>query len=50
LRQRPTRYAIRAGRNFTGIPCFQRRRLSLHLTRAPVGAHPADRLCRSTAP
>jgi hypothetical protein len=35
LRQRPTRYAIRAGRNFTLIPCFQGRRLSLHLTEHP---------------
>src|SRR5919109_1168646 len=32
LRQRPSRYAIRAGRNFAFIPCFQGRRLSLHLT------------------
>src|ERR671935_437050 len=31
LRQRPSRYAIRAGRNFAFIPCFQGRRLSLHL-------------------
>jgi hypothetical protein len=31
LRQRPSRYAIRAGRNFTLFPCFQGRRLSLHL-------------------
>jgi hypothetical protein len=31
LRQCPSRYAIRAGRNFTLIRCFQRRRLSLHL-------------------
>jgi hypothetical protein len=30
LRQRPSRYAIRAGRNFAFIPCFQGRRLSLH--------------------
>jgi hypothetical protein len=30
LRQRPSRYAIRAGRNFALLPCFQRRRLSLH--------------------
>ena len=35
LRQRPTRYAIRAGRNFTLIPCYQGRRLSLHLTERP---------------
>src|ERR1051326_633179 len=34
LRQRPSRYAIRAGRNFAFIPCFQRRRLSLHLISA----------------
>src|SRR5213078_5319277 len=34
LRQRSSRYAIRAGRNFALIPCFQRRRLSLHLTSA----------------
>jgi hypothetical protein len=32
LRQRPTRYAIRAGRNFTFILRYRRRRLSLHLT------------------
>src|SRR5262245_8068119 len=44
LRQRPTRYAIRAGRNFTCIPCYQGRRLSLHLTRAPLGATGDDRL------
>jgi hypothetical protein len=31
LRQRPSRCAIRAGRNFALIPCFQGRRLSLHL-------------------
>src|ERR671935_2100637 len=30
-RQRPSRYAIRAGRNFAFFPCFQGRRLSLHL-------------------
>jgi hypothetical protein len=30
LRQRPSRYAIRAGRNFALFLCFQRRRLSLH--------------------
>src|SRR5919206_136013 len=29
-RQRPSRYAIRAGRNFALFPCFQGRRLSLH--------------------
>src|SRR5437773_43907 len=33
LRQRPSRYAIRAGRNFALFLCFQRRRLSLHLDR-----------------
>ena len=32
LRQYPSRYAIRAGRNFTFVRCFQRRRLSLHLS------------------
>ena len=31
LRQRPSRYAIRAGRNFAFLPHFWRRRLSLHL-------------------
>ena len=31
LRQRPSRYAIRAGRNFVLIPCFQGDRLCLHL-------------------
>src|SRR5207249_1848752 len=31
LRQRPSRYAIRAGRNFAFILRFRRRRLSLHL-------------------
>jgi hypothetical protein len=31
LRQRPSRYAIRAGRNFALIPRFRGRRLSLHL-------------------
>ena len=31
LRQRPSRYAIRAGRNFALILRFRRRRLSLHL-------------------
>jgi len=31
LRQRPSRYAIRAGRNFTLLLCFQRCRLYLHL-------------------
>ena len=35
LRQRPTRYAIRAGRNFALIPCYQGCRLSLHLTERP---------------
>src|SRR5215207_5707689 len=30
LRQWPSRYAIRAGRNFASIPCLQGRRLSLH--------------------
>ena len=35
LRQRPTRYAIRAGRNFTWIPCFHGCRLSLHLIERP---------------
>ena len=30
LRQRPSRYAIRAGRNFASILRFRRRRLSLH--------------------
>ena len=30
LRQRPSRYAIRAGRNFVLFLCFQRHRLSLH--------------------
>src|SRR3954447_24466554 len=30
-RQRPSRCAIRAGRNFALFLCFQRRRLSLHL-------------------
>src|ERR1700692_1720136 len=30
-RQRPSRYAIRAGRNFAFIPRFRRRRLSHHL-------------------
>ncbi len=30
LRQRPSRYAIRAGRNFAFILRFRRRRLSLH--------------------
>src|SRR4051794_9761079 len=33
-RQRPTRYAIRAGRNFAFILHFWRRRLSLHLDMA----------------
>src|SRR4029077_17168876 len=31
LRQRPSRYAIRAGRNFALFLRFRRRRLSLHL-------------------
>jgi hypothetical protein len=31
LRQRPSRYSIRAGRNFAFLPHFWRRRLSLHL-------------------
>src|SRR5690348_1852609 len=31
LRQRPSRYSIRAGRNFALIPRFRGRRLSLHL-------------------
>src|SRR6201993_817077 len=31
LRQRPSRYAIRAGRNFAFLLHFWRRRLSLHL-------------------
>src|ERR671923_1998537 len=30
LRQRPSRYAIRAGRNFASILRFRKRRLSLH--------------------
>jgi hypothetical protein len=30
LRQRPSRYAIRAGRNFTLFPCYQGCRLYLH--------------------
>src|ERR687885_1111211 len=30
LRQRPSRYAIRAGRNFASFLRFRRRRLSLH--------------------
>jgi hypothetical protein len=34
LRQRPSRYAIRAGRNFVAFPCSQRDRLCLHLTKA----------------
>jgi hypothetical protein len=34
LRQRPSRYAIRAGRNFVSFPCSQRDRLCLHLTKA----------------
>src|SRR5205823_12905978 len=33
LRQRPSRYAIRAGRNFVSIPCFQGDRLCLHLVK-----------------
>src|SRR5436853_5360094 len=33
-RQRPSRYAIRAGRNFASILRFRRRRLSLHLDEA----------------
>jgi hypothetical protein len=36
LRQCPSRYAIRAGRNFTLIPCFQGRRLSLHRVEVPA--------------
>jgi len=31
LRQCPSRYAIRAGRNFVSVPCFQGDRLCLHL-------------------
>jgi len=31
LRQCPSRYAIRAGRNFVSLPCFQGDRLCLHL-------------------
>jgi len=34
LRQRPSRYAIRAGRNFAFTLRFRRRRLSLHLDRS----------------
>jgi hypothetical protein len=33
LRQRPSRYAIRAGRNFVTLPCYQGDRLCLHLDR-----------------
>jgi hypothetical protein len=33
-RQRPSRYAIRAGRNFASILRYRRRRLSLHLDEA----------------
>src|SRR5207249_7043551 len=36
LRQRPSRYAIRAGRNFAFILRFRRRRLSLHPAAARV--------------
>src|SRR5918996_5830378 len=35
LRQRPSRYAIRAGRNFAFLPRFRGRRLSLHLIEHP---------------
>jgi hypothetical protein len=31
LRQCPSRYAIRAGRNFVSVPCYQGDRLCLHL-------------------
>src|SRR5207244_7976477 len=33
LRQCPSRYAIRAGRNFVSLPCFQGDRLCLHLVK-----------------
>jgi hypothetical protein len=35
LRQRPSRYAIRAGRNFTNLSVSEEGRLSLHLTERP---------------
>src|SRR5207302_10523857 len=35
LRQRPSRYAIRAGRNFTDLSVSEEGRLSLHLTERP---------------
>ena len=35
LRQRPSRYAIRAGRNFTNLSVSEEGRLSLHLTKRP---------------
>ena len=34
MRQRPSRYAIRAGRNFVSFPCSQGDRLCLHLKKA----------------
>ncbi len=37
LRQRPSRYAIRAGRNFALVLRFRRRRLSLHLDQPGQG-------------
>jgi hypothetical protein len=38
LRQRPSRYAIRAGRNFTLIPRFPRAQTIPSPRRAPLGA------------
>src|SRR5437660_11448739 len=35
LRQRPSRYAIRAGRNFTNLSVSEEGRLSLHLAGSP---------------
>jgi hypothetical protein len=35
LRQRPSRYAIRAGRNFADLRVSAKGRLSLHLTKRP---------------
>src|SRR5256714_2001728 len=48
LRQRPSRYAIRAGRNFAFILRFRRRRLSLHPATAASRCRPRHTVsCRS---
>ncbi len=45
LRQRPSRYAIRAGRNFALVLRFRRRRLSLHLGAVARVFHRRSRRC-----